>query len=229
MDGQSTEPEVMDDTGADAAVEDSESYTFDDALAALADDDDGDQPEEAEAEEPAPEEDDEADNSEAEDEADEGADEEWSFLTPDGEEITAAQWKALQEGSLRQSDYTRKTQEVAQEREALQKERETFTERATFVETALQNLTGFVQSLIPPEPPLSLAQTDPGKYTQQIALRQQAMREMQELFATQQQVEDGKSSFNEAQIQQYREAENAKLAKVTPCSVSALYGFNARA
>lgn len=210
MDGQTTDEQVMDDTGADADTEDSASYSLEDAMAALGDDEDGEQVEEAQAEEPT----EEVDTPDAEDEPDDDAD--FVVTLPDGEEVTAAQLKEWREGNLRQADYTRKTQEVAQEREAFRKERDAFAERATFVETAMQNLSGFVQSLIPPEPPLQLAQTDPGRYTQQLALRQQAMREVQELLSTKQQMDEGKGNFFQAEAQQHRDAENAKLAKAKP-------------
>lgn len=51
------------------------------------------------------------------DELEEGEDEEGESITLDGEEITADEIRELKKGNLRQSDYTKKTTELARQRE----------------------------------------------------------------------------------------------------------------
>ena len=208
MDG---EQQVMDDTPEMVGQEDSESYTLADGISALADDD--------EAEEEAPETPEEPEAEEAEDNP-EGAEEEDPdadfVVTIDGEDIPLSEIKEWQKGALRQDDYTRKAQAVAADRQALEQERETTRARTAELEQSVQAFAQFVQGLIPPEPPMSLAQQNPGAYTQAKALREQAIAEMGQLFDVKESVEQRQNEWSAADLQRYRDNENAELAKAMP-------------
>lgn len=93
------------------------------------------------------------DNQEHDDDANEGEDQENGDDDPDGEDevdldgdklvvpkAVAAKLKALQEGNLRQADYTRKTQEVAEERKAIVAQRETVQRTAAQQQEFVQDI-----------------------------------------------------------------------------------------
>lgn len=190
------QPEGVEPVAADTAdsdqVEDTTEYTFDEALEALAGDD-----EQAEAEgEP------EAEAATAE-----------TITLSDG---TAVTLEEVERGFLREADYTRKTTELAEERKALDGLKSNFTESQKRLETNLHNLTEFVVSILPPEPDYALAQTNPAKFVQQQTLRQQAMAELQRVLAVQEDVAATGQAASEAEMTAAKEAEQAKLIKARP-------------
>lgn len=188
--------EVMDDTAVAPEDEDRSYDTLDEAAAALADDDD---------------------ETPAEEAPDEAADEpEDAAEPPDVEALTAKEIEELRRSGLREADYTRKTQALAQERETVQQERTAIQERAANVTSAMQNLARFVQSLIPPEPSLALAQTNPGEYTRQQALRQRALAEVSQVMQMREQVAQGNQRATAADMDRLRAAEDAKLVQAMP-------------
>jgi len=101
--------------------------TTENAITEFPDEDDSEVEEEAEPEtegedeededEDAPEEDEEPDDTDEEVEEDDEDETEVMYTTPDGEEVTLEE---LKRGYLRQSDYTKKTQEVAQHRQQVE-------------------------------------------------------------------------------------------------------------
>ena len=124
--------------------------------------------------------------------------------------------KELKAGYFRQKDYTQKTTEVAQERKAVEATKAALAERNAVLETALQNLGGYLQGLIPPEPPLQLAQTDPGRYQYQRALRESAIAEFGQLVSIRGQVDAHNQTVSEAEFREYRDREQAALVKAMP-------------
>ena len=135
---------------------------------------DDDPPEEGEGAE------DEQDNDDAD-----GADD--PVFDIDGEEVPLSQLKAWKEGHLRQDDYSRKTAELARERETVQQARQVYTQNAQFAQSLLQETLEFLQGAIPDEPPLSLAQQSPEQYHYQKELRQRVQSEIQQLVQKSQQ------------------------------------------
>ena len=203
--------EVMDDTAYSDDQETSESYTLADGLAALADDDEADDEVEATSEESDDEE--VADTPDEEEEADPDAD---LVVTIDGEDIPLSELKEWKKGQLRQDDYTRKLQTVSADRQALLEERAAANNRTVELEESVQAFATFVQGLIPPEPSMSLARSNPGQYTQDKALREQAISELGQLFDVKSKVEQQTQQWSSADVQQFRDSENAELAKVMP-------------
>lgn len=199
--------------------QDREYDNLDDAAAALKDMEEG--PDEEEPTEPEEPEETEADEDEAEEETDDGDEEESEagdavVTLPDGETMTVSELMELRGNGLRQADYTAKTTELAQQRKALEAERGQYAERLQFAETAMQNLAGYLEGLIPPEPSLQLAQSDPSSYQYQRALRESAIGELQKLVQMKGGIDQHKGQASEADQHRYREAEQAKLVKAMP-------------
>jgi len=105
----------------------------------------------------------------------------------DGTEVTI---KELIDGYSRQSDYTRKTQELVGLRADLDAKTARISEQSTVLEqhqqqlaTAFEDVVGILAARMPPEPDPRLAQTDPTRYVQERALYDHALREMQGVVA----------------------------------------------
>lgn len=91
---------------------------------------------------------------------------------PDGTEVPVSD---LIQGSMRQQDYTRKTQELANERKAV-------TADVERMQGITQAFVDHLASLVPDAPPHSLALTDPNKYTAQRAQHEAAIAQVQKLI-----------------------------------------------
>lgn len=200
---------VADDTDDYSEFLDQETDDLDDAVESLADDeDDVETDDEAEAEEEVVEDDDQPDEDEAAD-----SDDSVKVSLEDGEEVTLKELKA---GYFRQKDYTHKTTEIAEQRKATEAVQAHYETQSKFVESTLQNLSSYLQGLIPAEPSLQLAQSDPGAYQYQKALRESAISELGQLGQMQDGVAANKQEVSQADMQRYRDAEAAKLVKVLP-------------
>lgn len=149
----------------------------------------------------------------ADEAGEESADENVEVTIDNGEKVTLAELKA---GYFRAKDYTFKTTQLAQDREALNTSRSELSERTQVVETILQNLSGLVESLIPPEPDLALARTKPGEYQYQKAIRENVISEIGRLVTMKGAVDEAKASFSEAEVREYKAREDAALVKSLP-------------
>lgn len=134
-------------------------------------------PSDADEENPDEESESAEDDQDTDDDAEEGEDDD-PVIEIDGEKIPLSQ---LKEERMRQQDYSRKTAEVAREREAVQQARQHYTQQYQTANSLLQETVKFLQGVIPDEPPLSLAQSDPAKYQYQKELRARAQKEVDEL------------------------------------------------
>lgn len=178
--------------------------------------DDQDTPEDAEevatddgTEEPDDEDPDDSEPEEAEGEED-GEDEaepEGTYhVLPSGEKISTDE---LTKGYLRQQDYTRKTQEVSQQRQSLEAE----VQRLQGVQDAFID---HISSMVPKPPDASLAMSDPNAYTRQKAAYDAAIAQVQKLIEIGQQPKEIKQKLDEGQRREYLERENARLAERYP-------------
>src|SRR5580765_1597048 len=95
----------------------------------------------------------------------------------EGRHYTQAQ---LREAVLKSSDYTQKTQELAQQRQAVAAQQEAFATVLPFLQPELQRLAQVVGNA-PPMPDPALAQTDPTRYVQERAQYDAAIAEQQRL------------------------------------------------
>lgn len=203
MDATQGDLEPIAQEQADGAINDDQTFdSIEDALDALADDEDASEEPQAEETEQEPEPD-----------AEELDDEDSVTVDLAGEKVTL---KELKEGYFRQKDYTHKTTEVAAERKAVEAERAQLVERQSFVENAVQNLSAYLERLIPEEPPLSLAQRDPGDYQFRKALRENALREVGELLQMRKGIDEQRSAAEEHNLKAYRDREQSALLKAKP-------------
>lgn len=104
----------------------------------------------------------------------------------------------VERGFLRQADYTRKTQEVAAERQTLQTERETITHERSQLTAILGLATDLLKAHLPPEPDPALIDTDVIGYMQQDRAYKAAMAELQKLAEARQQADAGSAKEREA-------------------------------
>ena len=166
----------------------------------------------------------EADPEDTEESEEEDEDSEVVYQTADGDEVTLDE---LKRGYLRQSDYTKKTQDVAEGRKALQAQYETFEQNNQSVAANLEMALNVI------EPQLvefaqtdweNLATTDAYEYAERKALFEQAQqRYAQVQQAAQKTVEFGKQQQAQAQAQ-YLSAEREKLAMALPDMASPTAG-----
>jgi len=108
----------------------------------------------------------------------------------------------LKEERMRQQDYSRKTAEIARERETVQKREAFYSQQSAQLNSLLQETVQFLQGVIPDEPPLSLAQSNPSEYQYQKELRARAMQEVNQLVQKSQKVNESKQEsqkFNNSQ------------------------------
>lgn len=101
----------------------------------------------------------------------------------DGTKVTPAQIQEWRDGSLRQADYTRKTQEIAEQRQEIEAERARIKAHETDVSQALDRALAVLSAYVPQEPSLELAATDPLAYTQQKAIYDASMQRVAQLVS----------------------------------------------
>lgn len=199
MDAQQGDLEPIAQEQANTATDDDQTFdTIEDALEALADNEDV-------TEEP-----------QAEDEPEEESEDD----TVELDDGTTATLEELKEAKLKekafQADYTRKTQEVAQERKAVEATKAQLNERTEYIESVVQNLSAYLEKLIPADPPLSLAQTDPGRYQYQRALRENAIAELNQLVQVKERIDTHKQAVSTEEFKAYQDREQAALLKKRP-------------
>lgn len=189
--------------------------SLEDAMDALGDDDEellDEQPvDDGADDEPAEEED--SDQDDAEDDADLADGEDVVVTLSDGSEVSLSE---LEDGNLRHADYTEKTEALARDRKAVEAIRADYEGRARDIETAYQNLTHFVASMLPPDPDPALATADPAAYIQQQAVRNQALQAMEAFAGEQQAVAGQMSEARAAELSRMADAEQTKLIEAMP-------------
>ena len=188
------------DTADNGGEEDRYYDTLDDAMAALGDDEDG----EAQESEPADDEPGDADGDEPS---------AAMVMLSDGTEISLGE---IEKGYLRQSDYTRKTQEIAQVREDYSRREAELTQQAQHLEAASQALLARVQQLIPPAPSPALAQQNPAEYVRQMAIYTSAQTELAGWMADGGAAAEAVQQLTQGQIAQRKADANAELVKAMP-------------
>ncbi len=115
----------------------------------------------------------------------------------------------LIQGHLRQDDYTRKTQELANTRKALSAE----VER---IEGITQAFVDHMSALVPPAPSHEVALRDPNRYTREMAAHQAAMAKVQELIEIGQQPKQVKEAVTAQEKAELAQVENARLIERFP-------------
>lgn len=176
---------------------------------------------EADEAEPEAEEDSESDDEEAEDKpAKRQPGDDVTVKLDDGSQVTL---RELKRGFLRQSDYTRKTQEVAETRRAIESERATLSQTAQQQQAAFEVAATLIQEQMPPVPDTALIQTNPQLYLQQQALRQQSLEKLQSIAQARQANEQALAAQTEAkrreeveELRRIKAEEHALLVQKLP-------------
>ncbi|MCZ0734405.1 hypothetical protein [Phreatobacter sp. AB_2022a] len=99
----------------------------------------------------------------------------------DGTEASIEQIQEWREAGLRTADYTRKTQEVAEQRRTLESYAGEVSAQQTAVAEALERALAVVEAYVPSPPSTDLAIRDPARYTQELAIYQAAMNHVEEI------------------------------------------------
>jgi hypothetical protein len=137
----------------------------------------------------------------------------------DGTQVTL---KELKRGFLRQSDYTRKTQELSETRKAAQAEREALSTVAEQQKQAFEVAAALIRDQIPDPPDPSLIQTNPQLFLQQKELRENAQRKLHDLAVAYQQSQEGVKAQTAAQKKAAEEAERKELDELKKTEYQAL-------
>ena len=124
----------------------------------------------------------------------------------DGETATV---KDLIAGNMRQDDYTRKTQELSNQRSALEAE-------AQKLQGITQAFVDHLSSMVPPEPDAQLAYTDPTKYTQAKAQYDAAVAQVQKLVELGSQPKEVTNTLSREDQQRLLREEDSKLVQRFP-------------
>ena len=217
---QADEPEEIDNDDSD---EDADPRKVQKPKAEDEEDDD-DKPKKKPKKEPEPEED------EGDDEGDEESDDD-EDVTPDDDEDSEPEAKKrkpsldddetveveyegkthrvpkeLKDAVLRQADYTRKTTELAQERQVLHHTYAQAQQSVQQLTTAQQTLMQYAQAFVGEEPPLELAQHDPAEYLRQRTMHEHRQRVIQQI------AQQGETARQEQmRLAQLQEAENRQV------------------
>lgn len=135
-------------------------------------------------------------------------DEDGRTITVDfnGEKLTVDE---LKKGYLRQSDYTRKAQELANRNKALEADLQS-------VEGITQALVDYLQAQIPAKPDAALAARNPSAYVAQLAAHEQAMAKVNELIEIGAKPKEVKSNLTEQERTQKLARENDLLMAKAP-------------
>jgi hypothetical protein len=124
----------------------------------------------------------------------------------DGTQVTL---RELKRGFLRQSDYTRKTQEASELRKAAEAERQALSTVAEQQKEAFEVAAALIRDQIPDAPDPALIQTNPQLYLQLKERREGAQRKLHDLAVAYRQSQEGVQAQTEAQ----KKAEEARQRK----------------
>jgi hypothetical protein len=182
------------------------------------------------AEDEAPEEDDSSTEAEADDDADEAeAEPEEGDAEDESDEEEAPPAKAKKQPGddvtvklLRQSDYTRKTQEASEIRKAAEAERQALSTVAEQQQQAFEVAAALIREQIPPAPDPALIQTNPQLFLQQKELRESAQAKLHQLALAYQQSQQGVKQQTEAQKKAAEAAERKELDELKKAEYQAL-------
>jgi hypothetical protein len=146
----------------------------------------------------------------AEDEAAQEIKDEVFVAFEDGTKATIADLKhAFRELPEIKANTTRKLQEVAQERGNLQS-------LGANMAQALENVSNYLVQRLPPEPDPQLAYSDPGEHYRRTLLRENAIKELNDMLAVAESTKQATEMLSEADFKALKTAEDEKLIAALP-------------
>lgn len=157
--------------------------------------------------------DEEGDEDESDHEAVELPDDAVVFQDDDGNPVTA---KEARLGYLRQADYTRKNQAVAQERDQTIQARQEALSKVQEATEALQDIEIVMSQMAGSPPDPQLRASDPGEYAAQVADWQNRQQMIQGIRQRAQQERQKLQQMNQAQMQDVLANENQRLMERIP-------------
>lgn len=191
--------------------------TVDEAAAAIFGMLDPQQPEDGQVEDSAPQDEEEYEESAAPEESEEVEEQPRYRVKVDNEEMEVTLDELLK-GYSRTSDYTKKTQTLAEQRKAVEAERTRIEEAARLRDQYAQRLTIIEQMLTSqPEEDLSqLKETDPIGYTMKIAERMEREKQLSAIREEQRQIAARQQSEQQEHLRRYVASEADKLKAAIP-------------
>ena len=124
--------------------------------------------------------------------------------------------KEAAEGYMRQADYSRKTQEVAQHRKAIEQERGVYTEKASKLDEVLPLLVQKMEEFLPSPPDESLLDTDPVSFIKQKTYYDKRVYEMQVAREAAEQRRSEKEMEDKAKYDAYLVEASRQLPELIP-------------
>lgn len=179
------------------------------------------EPDDTDGEPEADEWDDEGDEPETEDadEVDEEpADEPQAFkVSVDGEEVEVTLDELLK-GYSRTSDYTRKTQALAEQRKAIEAEATQYREQRDAYATLLPQLQGVLEQVVPAEPDWDTLrkELDPGEFAARFADHQRATQQLNAVRTEQERIQREQAEEAQRNLAETLAAEQARLLEAIP-------------
>lgn len=149
----------------------------------------------------------------ADDESEPEAPTEELIALENGENVSMEDLRA---GYLKEQDYRAKTSELAEERKQTAQLHGTLGQRIQATEATYQNVVSFLNGLVPPEPDISLIQTDPAAYQYQIAVRGRTIKELSQVLNAKQEFDGVKKGYSEEDQGRAQVEQNARLVKAMP-------------
>lgn len=119
-------------------------------------------------------------------------------------------------GNDLKADYTRKTQAVAADRSAIESAKQQTMQTFQALQQTQAALAQMAQAIIPPEPDLSLAQSDPHQFLLQKTQHERQMRQFDQLTQQGQALKAQQEALMAEQRQTYQAAEADALFKAIP-------------
>lgn len=154
---------------------------------------------------------DEAQDQEAEDQAEEDADPDTVTVTlSGGEQVPLGE---LKKGYLRQDDYSRKTQDLSNQRSEVDA-------NVQRMEAITTNLVEQLTKLVPAAPDPALAMTDPDAYNRQDAQHRAGMAQMQNFLTVEADVKEVSGGMSEADQRTAAREANQRLIERFPEAAS---------
>jgi regulator of replication initiation timing len=146
------------------------------------------------------------DEAESEEEADEAEIKDDVTVNVNGEKIALSELKA---GYMKQSDYSRKTQELGNKRRDLE-------QMTTRVTQSVEAIANFLAKQLPDAPDTSLAMTDPGRYVREKAMYDASMAQINAIIEQANAPKEVVNKLSEEQRIERLQAEDAKLREAFP-------------
>jgi hypothetical protein len=125
---------------------------------------------------------------------------------PDGSRVTLAE---LKQGNLRQADYTRKSQDIANKRHEIEA-------LATSTHNTMRAVSAFLESTLPARPDPMLAATNPAQFIAMKAQYDSAVERLQYAQQLAQQPQETLNTLSEQQRQELLSAEKLKMVETLP-------------